>query len=352
MPKAVKEKTSAKKRGPYKSYSEEKISSAISECHQRQKKDPDLSIQAFAEEKGISYSRLYPFCRRDEKREVYSPKGQKKKISTRQVKSFCIKLLAQELYPSCSTVIRSLQKDFATLANDITAARNQYNRVVKQMITLIRNETRSKITKNEFDTAVTACVVDNANPIVALRESVGPITWQRMIAASMFEEVGWLNLSNELHMNILGYIHPLVGDEIATPFENKQCRILVSMIELEAFNIVSQVSSTKFRSVLYIQETIPGSHALSQGSSIKDSHRDFNGVIDAVTTVKFLTLTETGCYNVPSLSIKPHGSVDRKDVSRLIDICRQTMHVQVYPDALQRALSDDFIEVRTFLTTS
>ena len=143
MPKAVKEKTSAKKRGSYKSYSEEEISSAISECHQRQKKDPDLSIQAFAEEKGISYSRLYPFCRRDEKREVYSPKGQQKKLTPEHVREFCYKVLHHNPSLDRQLIISSLQTDFGL---DKTAANNQYNRVVKPAInSLKKNDIKAKI---------------------------------------------------------------------------------------------------------------------------------------------------------------------------------------------------------------
>ena len=225
MPKAAKEKKiTGKKRGPYKSYKqdsdgEKELSSAIDECHAKQKANPNFNISSFAEGKKISYSRLYPYCRNDEHREVFAPKGQKKKIETTQMSSFCATLLAQDINRTRKAIISALVLEFPIL--DKTAAINQYNKVVKPTLIQMKNKIQSKISKNKFDTAVTMCIVENTEPIVALLSSISPVTMTRMVAPAIFGgvEVGWTDLSDELQSNILSYIHPLNGNEITSQFE-------------------------------------------------------------------------------------------------------------------------------------
>lgn len=134
--------------------------------------------------------------------------------------SFCTKLLAQQLNPTRTAIISALQIEFADVL-DKNAAINQYNKVVKPTLIQMKNKIQSKISKNKFDTAVTMCIVENTEPIVALLSSISPVTMTRMVAPAIFGgvEVGWTDLSDELQSNILSYIHPLNGNEITSQFE-------------------------------------------------------------------------------------------------------------------------------------
>jgi len=204
----------------------------------------------------------------------------------------------------------------------------------------VKEDIKDKITSDEYDAAVTRCLVDNEHPLTSLGKSIYLNTMATLVSPISFEE-GDRNLWSELPAPVQSRVLSFLGPP--STIEKRDVRVLASMIGSDASIIESQVSASSFRNVLYFQDTHPGlTHQLAQGSSVKDSHRSVYGVFGYVSSMTLLTITMIGCYIVFFLSRKPHGDLDKDEVPQLVQRCDdEDKSLRVIPDRLQRAILPD-----------